>query len=200
LPIGFGEDFLRQVYQAFTPLDNLNVWKQMLMVVTYDEHGGFYDHVSPLYPVTTNCGPGNQAFNSTGVRVPAFVISPFVTAGQVYRQNLDHTSILEFLAELLTPGIPYSAVVDSRLQQPGFSTGPGRGRLSDVFDLIKDPRLIPPNEPTGAIQAIRTMPGKKIAHTPNELAFDEAIRGMLKENRDAVAKKYPGLLHWEQNR
>lgn len=200
LPVGFGEDFLRQVYQALTPPKNLTVWKQMLMVVTYDEHGGFCDHVSPLFPVRADCGPGNAPFNSTGVRVPAFLVSPFVSPGQVYSYNLDHTSILEFLAERLTPGTPYSPAVDNRLQEAGFSAAPGVGKLSAALDLLQNPRTAPPNEPTGIIQAIRTMPGKKIAHTPNELAFDQAIQGMLKENRAAVIAKYPALLHWEQNR
>ncbi len=78
LPVGFGQDFYRQIFQALTPPGNLTVWKQMVMVVMYDEHGGFYDHVSPLFPVTTDCGPGNDPFTSTGVRVPGFVVSPFV--------------------------------------------------------------------------------------------------------------------------
>jgi phospholipase C len=91
------------VYQALTPPRNLTVWNQMVMVVTYDEHGGFFDHVSPLL-VTADCGPGNEPFKSTGIRVPSFVVSPFVSPGDIYHNNLDHTSILEFLSEWLTPG------------------------------------------------------------------------------------------------
>jgi phospholipase C len=159
LPVGFGQDFYRQIYQALTPPKNLMVWKQMIMMVMYDEHGGFYDHVSPLSPVTTNCGPGNNPFTSTGMRVPVFVVSPFVSPGQVYSRNLDHTSVLEFLADWLTPGMPYSATVDSRLQQPGFNTPPGRGRLSEILDRLQNPRSVPPNEPTVVIQGLRAVPG-----------------------------------------
>lgn len=199
LPVGFGEDFLRQVYQALTPPNNLTVWKQMLMVVTYDEHGGFYDHVSPLFPVTADCGPGNVPFKSTGVRVPAFVVSPFVSPGHVYSYNLDHTSILEFLAEWLNPGTPYSQVVDSRLKQAGFNTPPGRGQVSAVLDLLENPRPTPPDEPIVVIRALRAMPGKKIARTPNELAFEQAIQGIIKKYPAKVAENYPALLHWQQN-
>src|SRR5947207_7231604 len=142
LEVGFGEDFLRQVYQALTPPKNLTVWNQMVMVVAFDEHGGFYDHVSPLFPVTQECGPGNQPFNSTGPRVPAFVVSPFVSEGHVYSKNLDHTSVLEFLAEWLTPGTPCSPLVTSRLAQAGFNAGKGRGQLSDALNLIKTPRTL----------------------------------------------------------
>lgn len=199
LPVGFGEDFLRQVYQALTPPGNLTVWKQMVMIVTYDEHGGFYDHVSPPYPVLTNCGPGNNPFNSLGVRVPAFVVSPFASSGQVYSRTLDHTAVLEFLADWLTPGTPYSPSVESRLQQPGFNTSPGRGRLSDTLDLLQRPRSLPPNEPTVAIRGNRAMLGKKIARTPNEMAFETAIKGMIQAHPSEVAENYPALLHWQQN-
>jgi phospholipase C len=199
LPVGFGEDFLRQVYQALTPPRNLTVWNQMVMVVTYDEHGGFFDHVSPLL-VTADCGPGNEPFKSTGIRVPSFVVSPFVSPGEVYQKNLDHTSILEFLSGWLTPGTPYSQVVTDRLAQAGFAASPGRGQLSEVLNLLQNPRTEPPEEPTGVIQGIRAMPGKRIAHTPNEFSFEEAVSGMIKAHPTEVAQKYPGLVHWQQNR
>jgi phospholipase C len=199
LPIGFGEDFLRQVYQALTPKDNLAVWNRMVMIVTYDEHGGFYDHVSPLSPVTTSCGAGNQPFTSTGPRVPSFIVSPFVSAGSIYHNNLDHTSILEFLAEWLTPGQPYSPAVAARLAEPGFALPPGKGKISSIFDLLDEPRKQPPEEPLQALGGMRLSPGKKVAHTPNELAFEQAVQGMIEADPNGVANKYPGLVHWDQN-
>jgi len=199
LQIGFGEDFLRQVYQALTPPENLAVWNRMVMIVTYDEHGGFYDHVSPLSPVFASCGPGNEPFTSTGPRVPAFLVSPFVSAGSVYHHNLDHTSILEFLAEWLTPGQPYSPAVATRLAQPGFALAPGKGRISSAFDLLAHPRKQPPTEPLQALGGLRLSPGKRVARTPNELAFQQAVEGMIATDRNGVAAKYPGLLHWQQN-
>src|SRR5205085_9601961 len=111
LPVGFGEAFLREVYQALTPPKHLAVWKQMVMFITFDEHGGFYDHVPALGPVHADCGTGNVPFKTTGMRVPGFVVSPFVNAARVYHKNLDHTSILQFLAEWLTQGTPYSPAV-----------------------------------------------------------------------------------------
>lgn len=198
LQIGFGEDFLRQVYQALTPPGNLTVWNRMVMIVTYDEHGGFYDHVSPLQPVAATCGANNEPFTSTGVRVPAFVVSPFVEAGSIYKNNLDHTSILEFLAEWLTPGRPYSQTVATRLAQPGFALPPGKGTVASILSLLQQTRQ-PPEEPLLPMGGLRVSPGKKVAGTPNELAFQEAVKGMLKADPNGVAKKYPGLIHWQQN-
>lgn len=199
LQVGFGEDFLRQVYQALTPPGNLMVWNHLVLVINFDEHGGFYDHVPPLFPVNQPCGTGNRPFVSTGPRVPAFVISPFVDATQIYSRNLDHTSVLEFLAEWLTPGTPYSPALSSRLSQPGLSSGNGRGKISDVLSRLGAPRTQPPDEPLAAMGGVRMTPGKKAAGTPNEQMFEQAARGMLANYPDKVAAKYPQLLHWQQN-
>ena len=86
----------------------------MVVIVTYDEHGGFFDHVSPP-PIATNPPPTAtyQPFSTLGVRVPAFIISPFVTAGAVYQETLDHLSILKFLGDKFNGGT-YSPEVDNR--------------------------------------------------------------------------------------
>src|SRR6202023_1858827 len=81
------------------------------MIVAYDEHGGFFDHVPPLsIPATA----GGKAFATTGPRVPAFVISPYVKPGSVFSGPLDHTSMLQLLADKYTPGQPYSEPVKAR--------------------------------------------------------------------------------------
>ncbi len=200
LQVGFGEDFLRQVYQALTPPDNLSVWNSMVMLMTYDEHGGFFDHVSPLQPVNTPCGASNTPFTSTGPRVPAFVISPFVAAGSVYHKNLDHTFILEFLAEWLTPGTPYSPAVATRLAQPGFALSPGKGAISNMFDSLGAPRSVPPQAPAQPLGGLRLRPAAKVPKNPNEMAFQNRVEGMIEQYPDKVAAKYPELLHWQQNK
>jgi phospholipase C len=58
LAIGFGEEFLRRVYQAATV--NPNRWRNTVLIYYYDEHGGFYDHVSPpSIPYTTKGNPAH---------------------------------------------------------------------------------------------------------------------------------------------
>ena len=197
LPVGFGEDFLRQVYQALTPAKKVTLWNKLVMIVTYDEHGGFFDHVSPL-KVPEDCGPQGEPFATTGVRVPALVVSPFVAPGTVYSKNLDHTHVLEFLAEWLTPGNPYSEHVAERLASPAFNDAKGQGSILEVLDLDRK-GIVPPEEPTDTITVTRAMPGKQVAHTANELAFEDAINGMLEEHPKEVAEKYPGLVHWKNN-
>ncbi len=72
---------------------------EILLVITYDEHGGFYDHVPP--PGTPKGEPGSYAPliaggpTYLGVRVPTFVVSPYVSSGRADRTIFDHTSILK---------------------------------------------------------------------------------------------------------
>jgi phospholipase C len=79
-----GERFIASVYQAIK--DNPTLWASTALLVTYDEHGGIYDHVPP--PACTPDGfvaqPGDTQtgkpflFDRLGVRVPAILVSPWV--------------------------------------------------------------------------------------------------------------------------
>ena len=121
--IAKGQAFLAQVYADVTA--NPARWARTMLIVTYDEHGGFFDHVPPL-PIPTVCGP--HPFTTSGVRVPGFVVSPQVTPGRVFNRNLDHTSILQLLADKFTPGHGYSVATNAR---QGFLDRPGQYARAD---------------------------------------------------------------------
>jgi phospholipase C len=98
--VRLGEQFIHDVYQAVSTGKD---WEQTLLLITYDEHGGCYDHVPPPWNATppdpeTNPGEAGFCFNRFGVRVPALLISPYIEAGTVFRSTTsvpyDHTSIL----------------------------------------------------------------------------------------------------------
>ncbi len=117
-----GEILLATVYNA---LVKSSLWPNTLLIVTYDEHGGLYDHVSP--PQTaTEPGPSvpparfnGYPFNSFGPRVPALIISPWVPAGSTVRPvsvPFDHTTIIKTVWEtfnLSTPTTPYLTLRDN---------------------------------------------------------------------------------------
>ncbi len=65
-------------------------WQKTMVILTYDEHGGFYDHVPP--PAAADDSP---ALRQLGPRVPAFVISPWVGKASVSKTVYDHTSIIK---------------------------------------------------------------------------------------------------------
>jgi phospholipase C len=90
-----GGRFLRQVYRAVTRSPN---WRRTVLVISYDEWGGFFDHVPPG---TAAIPPADKAAGNTdgrlGFRVPALVISPFARRRTVSHLTFDHTSILRMI-------------------------------------------------------------------------------------------------------
>jgi phospholipase C len=99
-----GEALIKQVYDAIRRSPH---WSESLLIVVFDEHGGFYDHVPP--PTTEP--PGDRAldvdnsrhgfdFRQLGVRVPALIVSPWVSKGQIDETQRDHTSILRTLEDI----------------------------------------------------------------------------------------------------
>jgi phospholipase C len=100
--VAYGEELIASVYNAVRGGPG---WKQTLLVITYDEHGGCYDHVVP--PAATPPGgqtPDGFDFGYFGVRVPAVIVSPYVRAGSKIRPTgltpFDHTSIIATLRKL----------------------------------------------------------------------------------------------------
>jgi phospholipase C len=97
-----GEALIKGVYEA---IRNSPIWEQSLLIITYDEHGGFYDHVAP--PKATPPSPNAKGskhkfkFDQYGVRVPAVVVSPWIPKHTVSHTLCDHTSMLKTIEEIL---------------------------------------------------------------------------------------------------
>jgi acid phosphatase len=68
-------------------------WSSMLVIVTYDENGGFWDHVPPP------SGPGWSDRWGPGTRIPAIIVSPFARRGYVDKTSYDTTSILKLITK-----------------------------------------------------------------------------------------------------
>ena len=91
-----GETLIADVYNAIRANDAL--WESTLLVVTCDEHGGFYDHVVPPETVAPDDHIGEWTFDRLGVRVPTILVSPWIKKG-VIKTVFDHTSLLRYLCE-----------------------------------------------------------------------------------------------------
>ncbi|TMM13703.1 MAG: hypothetical protein E6G01_14205 [Actinobacteria bacterium] len=97
--IQVGEQFSASVINSLMASPN---WHDSALFFTYDEHGGFYDHVpSPAAPAPDSIPPpsgsGPWTFNNYGIRVPAIVVSPYAKPHFVSKVVNDHTSILRFI-------------------------------------------------------------------------------------------------------
>ena len=91
-----GEALVAGIYNALR--QNETLWQSTLLVLLYDEHGGFYDHVPPPATVAPDGNTKQFAFNTLGVRVPAILISPWLDPG-VLSTEFDHTSLLKYLTD-----------------------------------------------------------------------------------------------------
>jgi phospholipase C len=91
--IGAGQNLIGRVVNA---LMRGPKWQKTLLIITYDEHGGFYDHVNPL-SFRDKAKPVS-GIDHYGVRVPALVISPWVDKRAVSNVVFDHTSIAKTIA------------------------------------------------------------------------------------------------------
>ncbi|GAB4859670.1 Non-specific phospholipase C4 [Ancistrocladus abbreviatus] len=91
--VSVGQKFVKEVYEALRASPQ---WNEILLVITYDEHGGFYDHVStvgffgqsvvkgvPSPDGITGSAPYDFKFDRLGVRVPTFMISPWIEPGKL---------------------------------------------------------------------------------------------------------------------
>jgi phospholipase C len=119
-PTVFGEITLSAILTAL--MSNASKWAKTMLFVTYDENGGFFDHVPPVTAppgtpgeyLTVPAVPDPTAAGSPailgpiglGFRVPMFVISPFSRGGFVSSDLFDHTSILRFLETRFGAEVP----------------------------------------------------------------------------------------------
>ena len=133
--IAIGENFVSRVVNAVlaSPL-----WARTLLVWTYDEHGGYYDHVPPVSMVKPDDIPPSLshddtpgAFDITGLRVPTVVASPYSRSNGVTDVVHDHTSII--------------ATIAAKWNLPALTHRDAQATtLLDFLDLDSPPALLTP--------------------------------------------------------
>ena len=187
LPVGFGEEFIRSVYLALT--SNKERWKQSLMILYYDEHGGFFDHVIPPSIPYQTTGANPHSFTSLGLRIPGILVSPFVKPGSVFSQTLDHTSVLQLLAEKFNIP-PVSDNVNERRKL-------GIHSLTEVLHgPVKEQPPVPPMQSIN----IQTALGRYINATGTnsmQQSFTNAANQLALKHSAEVKEKFPELEAWQ---
>lgn len=145
LPPAFGAVGIMQVLDILT--SNPKVWEKTALIVSYDENGGFFDHVTP--PTAPPGTPGeyltvdlNKVPAAKGVagpiglgyRVPCLVISPYSRGGLVASETFDHTSQLRLLERRFGVDVPNLTAWRRRIA----------GDMTSAFDFAARPDLVPP--------------------------------------------------------
>jgi len=153
-----GDQLIADVYAA---LRGGPQWPQSLYIVTFDEHGGYFDHADPPAAVNpdgiNSPAPGDKAsfaprfaFDRLGLRVPTLLASPYVPKGVVWSKRLQHTSVLATVRKLfgitgsLTKRDAAAAAFDDlllavpRTDTPATLVTPGAQQLAG-FDATQAP-------------------------------------------------------------
>lgn len=170
----YGDNLVADVYEAMRA--NPRVWQKSALIVTYDEHGGFYDHVIPPSngvpnPDGINSPPQGDtaswipkfAFDRLGFRVPAVIASPWVAKGKVDSTRYQHTSVLatlkalwglpEFLTRRDASAQPFNGLF-AELKAPRGDTPQTLPRAAVTpSPTSKDDPAYPANQPMDATQA-----------------------------------------------
>ena len=137
-----GEQFLSQVVNALMQSPQ---WPHSALIVTFDEHGGIYDHVPPpkACPPDDNAamlGSGDTpgGFDNYSVRVPLIVVSPYAKPHFVSHAVYDHTSITRF--------------IETRFKLPALTGRDANADpLTDLFDFGKPAFATPPPLPSPTV-------------------------------------------------
>jgi phospholipase C len=178
--VSAGERFLAAVWQA---VSGSPAWTNTLLLITYDEHGGCFDHVLPpsnaICPdPASNPGRGGFSFDRFGVRVPAVVVSPFIERGTVFRSPTgapyDHTSVLATLRDWLV--IPPAQMLRSQR----VAAAP---TLEQVLTLATPRTDLPQITPATFV----TVP-TSLALPPNDLQRSMVAAAAQYKGRNAVAE------------
>jgi phospholipase C len=172
-----GDQLLRSVYTALAA--NPEVWASTLLIVTWDEHGGFYDRVPP--PKTTPPREGQKGdydfgFDILGVRVPAIVVSPYIPAGTVDDEVHDHASIVRIVHEELG--------VDKVLTARDENAATVRHLLT-----LEDPRR-PPDLPAPPRRVRRAVARQ---HVSEPVELDDLQQSLIELTRQLDAERAPRL-------
>lgn len=121
-----GERLIQRVYEA---LRRSPLWSRSCLVIMYDEHGGFHDHVRPpVMPAPDNDTTNRQSdspkfnFKRLGPRVPMVIVSPFISKGKIVNDtDYDHSSIVSTMRELCrNPLSPFGKLNARDEKAPSF--------------------------------------------------------------------------------
>ncbi len=165
-----GEQLVKQVYETIRSVPA--VWESSVLLITFDEHGGFYDHVetvevTPPGDDERNAAPGQQPFDfaRSGVRVPAIIVSPLIAKNLIDHTGYDHTSALATIEKM-------------------FEFGPLTNRDGLAKDFVHlftlgEPRADTPVTLVGVAVLAGAVPGAAgaLAHEAEDTA--ETLRGEL---------------------
>ncbi len=200
--VALGEQLIHDVYRA---LRDGPGWNQTLLVLTYDEHGGCYDHVPPpigAMPPDPSSGEFGFDFGRFGVRVPTVLVSPWIDAGSVFRvpagsTPLDHTSILKTVERRWE--LPALTARDAAAPDVGAALTRSSPRTDDPLAGVLVPRSSGANPAADVPSHLQQVEAALVAQLPVSGAIDERPP-VLRTSADYTHYINSRIDAWKQSR
>ena len=176
------------VAEQLNPLFQSSAWKSSAVFLTYDENGGFYDHVAPPAAcapdkIAPNLKPNDMPgkFDRLGLRVPFTAVSPYAKHHYVSHQVYDHTSILKF--------------IETKFNLPALTARDANADgLADLFDFAH-PVFAAPALPSATVDASRACQiGNNLKVPPQPVKIVSAQSGRCVALPEAAALGKPLVL------
>lgn len=192
--VRFGENLIADVYDALAA--NQPLFNETVLIVTYDECGGFYDHIAPAAapnPDGQNSpNPDDTAsfqvptfkFNRLGLRVPTLIVSPWIQKGIIENRNLQHTSVIKTMSEMFG------------LAGPLNKRDKSAASFADLFKKLDAPRPATDMPKTLPRPPLTNVVVSAVAGVPVDPA-DEPLDSLSKEWLEGTLKlaaKSPGVM------
>jgi phospholipase C len=174
--VSLGEQLLHDTYYA---LRNGPGWADTLLIITYDEHGGNYDHIPPPWGAVApdnSVGEWDFDFTRFGIRIPALLISPRIAKGTVFRVKqgtIDHTSVLKTIEKRWN--IPSLTARDQAAPDLGGVLTLSNARTDDPLLGVAIPISKPAHPKQSQPSVIELLHAEKVADLP--LRNDQGIYG-----------------------
>lgn len=165
--VALGEQLIHDVYYTLRGGPH---WNDTLLLITYDEHGGNYDHVAPPWgavPPDNSVGEWGFDFTRFGVRIPALLVSPRIAPGTVFRAKrgtIDHTSVLKTIE--LRWGLDPLTERDKAAPDLGDVLTLATARTDDPLKGIKIPISPTPHPALSQPSVIERIHANKVSHLP----------------------------------
>jgi len=183
--VALGEQLLLDTYRA---LHDGPDWDSTLLIITYDEHGGCFDHVPPQWgatPPDSTAGEYGFDFTRFGPRVPTILVSPLIPAGSVFRvpdgtTPLDHTSVLATLEKRF--GLDPLTKRDAAAPDVGAALSLASPRSDDPLSGVSAPAA--PTNPTGLIEEPSHLQEIQAALIADEKGIPQSQLDSLHSNAD----------------
>ncbi|MGO9055942.1 MAG: alkaline phosphatase family protein [Candidatus Binataceae bacterium] len=179
-----GEVLIASAYNALRANDEL--WKSTLLIVIFDEHGGFYDHVPPPATVPPDHHQEEYTFDRLGVRVPVILISPWVE-NDVLHEEFDHTSLLRYLREKWNLGPLGQRTAQAKTFTAAISSHP----RTDTPPTLPFPQVISAAQPPRFLQLTN--------HQSAIVALSHVLESMSEEDPNLVAARSRQVLSGPQS-